>query len=185
MNFRPLLGLLLAATLAGCVTRPVHPLPDMTPVAADKTEYPGMATVYVLRAKTQATSMFPVNILIDGQEMASLRRKDYARIPVKAGSHEVKAHWNPMVQAPDVAVRGDFVAGKTYWLMFDTAHGASGIQMTISSRFRLLDEQQAREEMKDYDDRTRADLKPQSSTPAAAAPAAAAPAPASAASAAQ
>ncbi|WP_374565455.1 hypothetical protein [Ideonella sp.] len=173
MKFRPLLGLLLAFTLAGCVTRPVHDLPDMTTVAADKTDYPGLATVYVLRAKTQATSMFPVNVLIDGQEMASLRRKDYARIPVKPGSHEVKAHWNPMVQAPDVAVRGDFVAGKTYWLMFDTAQGMSGMQMTIGSRFRLLNEQQAREEMKDYDDRTRADLMPKSTTPAVAPPAAA------------
>jgi hypothetical protein len=162
MNFRPLLGLMLAATLAGCVTRPAHQLPDMTPVAADKTDYPGMATVYVLRAKTGASSMFPINVLIDGQEMASLRRKDYARIPVKSGSHEVKAHWNPMVQAPDVAVRGDFVAGKTYWLIFDTASEFVAGRMALISRFRLLTEAQARDEMKDYDDRTRSEVAPKS-----------------------
>lgn len=125
--------LIFAVLLSACAVEP-HNMPAMELFAAEGSVYEGQATVYVMRDESGAGQAWPVTVKLDDMEEGSIRRETYVKFGVPEGDHVVLAGWPPFVGGQDVAVKGDFVAGKTYYLLFWTTSGLgmSGGRTTFS-----------------------------------------------------
>jgi len=129
----------LALALCGCVTTTPHVLGDSSRFASEGTAFDGQATVYVMRDLSGAGMAWPVSIKLDSVEKGSVRRETYVRFAAAPGRHDILADWNSLSGLPDIAINGEFVAGKTYYFVLGTSFNTTGKMMQFGTGFGPID----------------------------------------------
>ena len=143
----------LAPFLFGCAAKPFL-VADSGKYAATGTSFENQATAYVMRDSSYAFIAWPINVLLDGEEVGSLRRETYTRFAVSPGRHVITAHWNPISGLPDVALDIQFDAGRTYYFGFGTNFGIGYNTMTYSANLNPMNPELGARAVGRYEDWT-------------------------------
>jgi len=132
--FKGLIAVLIViVSLAACAIGPTAQQTQAVPIKGT----PGVAVVYLVRSNPDL-SYLPATVTLDGQLVATTYAGTYLRMEVPAGRHRLSGY-----AVDSGAINLDVQADRVYFV-HQTVAGSWRSPSSMTSFFRLVDEQRAR-----------------------------------------
>jgi len=135
---RQILLCALVALCAGCFQKPPldFVVPDADSRSAAGSDFPGQATVYLVRA---GGSGVVISAYVDQTRQTSITEGYYAKIPVPPGKRVIALKTPPIAGMGGFVIQATFQPDRTYYFYFLMGlAGASGSTLTFESSIRQL-----------------------------------------------